>query len=524
MCGIFFYYGKEYSIKSLLKEFNSISHRGPDDFTITRLNDNVIMGFHRLAINGLDKTSGQPLQLNGVYLICNGEIYNFKQLADKFNVSLKTQSDCEIILHLYMMFGIDELLKLINGEFAFVIYDSNTDNVYVTRDPLGIRSLYWSQNDNGSFFVASEMKAIPGTMETVEQFPGGYYALMNSHLTAYYSFDYIVIENVPRHIWLEKIKACLEDVCKERLMSDRSIGCILSGGLDSTLVTAIICKQIRERNPLVNINTYTIGLEGGTDLYYASMAAKYLNTTHHEFIVTEKEFLEFIPDTIKQIESYDVTTVRASVGNYLLAKKIKELDKDAVLFCGDVADELMGSYRGFQNAVTNEEFFEANVHMLKNIQYFDVLRSDKSIAGAGLEARVPYGDKKFVDLIMSLPSEFKVFNSLIIEKQIIRDAFKGYLPEQLLYRKKEAFSDGVSQIEKSWHEIIKEYVDTIITDEEYETSKGKYLFNQPYDKESYYYRKLFEEFYPKRETTIPYFWKHPFTDAIDPSARTLNNY
>ena len=525
MCGIFFYYGKEYFLKDLIKNFKLIEHRGPDDTYITKINNtDAIMGFHRLAINGLDKISNQPFEENGIYLICNGEIYNYKFLANEHDIKLKTHSDCEIILKLYIKYDIKTVLELIEGEFAFVIYDTIKNKVYVSRDPLGIRSLYWSQNDNNSFFVTSELKAIPSSMEIVEQFPSGYLASMNEYLINYYSFDYPIIENKPRHIWLEEIRNTLEKVCEERLMSERGIGCILSGGLDSTLITAIVCKKIREINPQQKINTYTIGLEGATDLYYAKKAAEYLNTEHHEFIVTEDEFLSNIDNTIYQIESYDVTTVRASVGNYLLSLKIKELNKDTVLFCGDVSDEIFGSYRGFQNASSAVDFFKENVKMLKNIHYFDVLRSDKSISGASLEARVPYGDKKFVDLVMSIPPEFKMFNDIIIEKQILRDAFKGYLPDYLLYRKKEAFSDGVSKVERSWYEIIQEFTNKIIDDTTFSELKEKYTFNQPYDKESLYYRLVFDRFFPNREKTIPYFWKHPFTTEIDPSARKLSNY
>jgi asparagine synthase (glutamine-hydrolysing) len=524
MCGIFFYYGNEYKLKNLLKYFKLLSHRGPDDLIINKITDYAYMGFHRLAINGLNKDGNQPMLYNGIYLICNGEIYNYKFLATEYNIKLTTGSDCEIILPLYEKYGIKGLLELISGEFAFVIYDSNNNSVYVARDPLGIRSLYWGQNDNGSFFVASEMKAIPSEIEVVEQFPSGHYCKMNSFLTEYYSFDYAITENIPRHIWLKQIKECLEFVCEERLMSERSIGCILSGGLDSTLVTAIVCNKLRTIKPDIEINTYTIGLSGATDLKYATLAAEYLKTNHHNFIVSEEDLLNNIEDTIYQIESYDVTTVRASVGNYLISKKIKELGKDTVLFCGDVSDEIFGSYRGFQKAENPSDFFYENVKMLKMIRYFDVLRSDKSISGASLEARVPFGDVKFVNLIMSIPPEFKMFNDIIMEKQILRDAFKGILPDELLYRRKEAFSDGLSKVERSWFEIIQEFTNTKITDEEFNAMKGLYHINQPYDKESLYYRIIFDKFYPGRDKTIPYYWKHPFTTEIDPSARKLDNY
>lgn len=522
MCGIFFYYGNEFISKNLLKYFQLSSHRGPDNSIfqkITEINSNkIFVGFHRLAINGIEN-GNQPFNYKGLYCICNGEIYNYKELADKYNIELTTGSDCEIILPLYSKFGIETLVQLIEGEFAFVIYDSNTNEVIVSRDPLGIRSLYWSQNDNGSFFVASEMKSIPKEMEIVEQFPPGHFCIMNKCLKQYFFLEPLN-ENKPRYIWTQEITECLEKVCKERLMSERSIGCILSGGLDSTLITAIVSKFY----PKNTINTYTIGLEGATDIYFAEMAAEYLGTNQHTFIVTEEEFLNCIEKTIYQIESYDVTTVRASVGNYLLSLKIRELGKDTVIFCGDVSDELFGSYRGFQLTDSSQDFYNENVKMLNNICYFDVLRSDKSISGAGLEARVPYGDIKFTKLIMSIPPEFKMFNEIIMEKQILRDSFKGILPDELLYRRKEAFSDGVSKLERSWYTIITEYVDTVITDKQFEDLKETFTFNKPYDKESLYYRLIFNKYYKGREKSIPYFWKHPFTTEIDPSARKLQNY
>jgi len=522
MCGIFFYFGSEFSLQKLSSYFKKISHRGPDHYILTKIDYNmtskVIMGFHRLAING---TTNQPIERNGIYLICNGEIYNYKKLAEIYGIKLETTSDCEIILGLYEKFGIEGVLDLIEGEFSFVIYDSLNHSVFVGRDPLGIRSLYWSQNDNGSFFVASEMKAIPLTMEIVDQFPSGHYAKMNSFLKSYYSFDFPIIENVPRHEWIEKIKNCLEKCCEERLMSDRSIGCILSGGLDSTLVTAIVCKQLRDKNPNIVINTYTIGLEGGTDLHFAKIASEYLKTEHHEFIVTEEEFLNSIEDTIYQIESYDVTTVRASVGNYLVCKKIKELGKDTVIFCGDVSDEIFGSYRGFVKAPSPNEFCRENIKMVEMIRFFDILRSDKSISGASLEARVPFGDKKMVNLIMSIPPELKMFNELIMEKQILRDSFKNLLPDILLYRQKEAFSDAVSKVDRSWYEIIQEYVDEKISNNDFLVYQELYNYNIPYDKESLHYRLIFDKFYPNRAKTIPYFWKQPFSTELDPSARKL---
>jgi len=301
-------------------------------------------------------------------------------------------------------------------------------------------------------------------------------------------------------------------------MSDRKIGCILSGGLDSTLISSIVSKKVS------NLHTYTIGLPGATDLYFAKMAANYLGTIHHEKIVTEQEFMSGIPETIYQIESFDTTTVRASVGNYLVSKFIRQCNNgDVVIYCGDVADEIFGSYRGFSNAPDSEKFQDANVKMLENIHYFDVLRSDKSISGAGLEARVPFGGKDFVEFVMTMNPDFKKFNKEKIEKYILRKAFEDMLPPDLLWRRKEAFSDGVSTIERSWFEIIQEHTEKLYTDEEFVKKSRIYTHMQPYDKESLWYREIFEKFFPGRAESIPYFWKHPFVTEIDPSARKLKD-
>jgi asparagine synthase (glutamine-hydrolysing) len=509
MCGIFFYQGNLYNLKSLHRFFVRLKHRGPDHYCLKKVSDVNILGFHRLAINGLDMTGNQPLELDGIYLLANAEIYNYKDLIQRYHLheEYNSTSDCYIILLLYKKLGIEKLCRLIDGEFAFVIYDDNLKQVFICRDALGIRSLFWSNTDD-LFFVASEMKAIPEEITNVNQFPPGCYYL-KGQVIPFFSLE----------TQISDIRNVFERACKKRLMSERSIGCILSGGLDSTITTLVVSKLAEKK-----INTYTIGLEGATDLYYARLASKYIGTNHYEFVISEQEFLDFIPETIHQIESYDVTTVRASVGNYLLAKKIKQLDIDVVLFCGDVSDELFGSYRGFQNAPSEIEFSVENKKMLQNIHFFDVLRSDKCISGASLEARVPFGDPEFVNCVMSLDPKLKMFSKDRIEKYIFRRAFDGMLPDELLYRRKEAFSDGVSTIERSWHQIIKEHMDQKISNEYFTINAHKFTHNHPYHKESLYYREIFEKYYPNRAHTIPYFWKHPFTQENDPSARKLENY
>jgi asparagine synthase (glutamine-hydrolysing) len=521
MCGIFCYKGHQYTTSQLKELTNTIQHRGPDE-TKFEIVDDVFMGFHRLSINGLDEVSGQPMRKNGVYMMCNGEIFNYLELSKKYNIKLETKSDCEIILQLYFVLDMDELCCQLDGDFAFVIYDSVAEILFIARDSIGIRSLYYAIEDD-NMFVSSEMKSIP--VPSLQFPPGHVFAIDKTRneviiQNRFYHFVDTVTPSDEDTI-VKNINLLLEKAVDKRLLSDRPIGCILSGGLDSTIVTAIVNQK---KAPGAILNTYTIGLEGSTDLFWAKKAAEYFGTTHHEFVVSEEEFLSFIPYTIRQIESFDVTTVRASVGNYLVAKKISETTEDKVIFCGDVSDELFGSYRGFQNAGSDYEFFEENLNLMKNIHYFDVLRAEKSVAGAGLEARVPYSDKDFMSYVMMIPPKMKMFDSVKIEKYLLRKAFHGYLPEDLLWRRKEAFSDGVSSKDKSWFEIIQEHVDQLYTDEEYTVLREKYTHMKPYNKESLWYREIFESYYPGQGESIPYFWRQPFSNILDPSARLLKDY
>ena len=520
MCGIFFIDGKFDT--SAINEFYKITHRGPDNSVIKIVKEQYLFGFHRLQVNGLDEESNQPFIIDDIYLICNGEIYNYDELVKEHDITLTTNSDCEVILHLYKKYGMKKTLTLLHGVFALVLYDSNEDKYYIARDRIGIRSLYYSK-ENKSLYIASEMKAIHIYGKCNQFKPGDYYDSTTDTFTPFYDFKYepiVSIENTDLNVIKSTIQEKLINAVKSRLMSDRPIGCILSGGLDSTLVTAIVCKYYEPSK----MNTFTIGLEGSVDLKYAKIAADYLKTNHHEFIITEHEFLSSIDDTIKQVESYCTTTVRASVGNYLVSQYISKTVEDKVIFCGDVSDEIFGSYRGFMSAKNKDDFFLENQKMIENINYFDVLRSDKSISSAGLEARVPFGDLDFVRYVMSLDPSLKMFDDTKIEKDILRKSFEGYLPDELLYRRKEAFSDGVSSHERSWHTIIQEHVDSIYTDEKYEEKRNKYTHNKPYDKESLYYREIFEKHYPNQAHTIPYYWKQPFSTNLDPSARLLDTY
>jgi asparagine synthase (glutamine-hydrolysing) len=337
---------------------------------------------------------------------------------------------------------------------------------------------------------------------------------------------------------LRNIRELFTKAVVKRLMSERPVGCLLSGGLDSSLVTAIVARELKRTSPDTVLNTYSIGLEGSVDLIWGRRVAEYLGTCHHEVALTENDFLDAIYATVYQTESYCTTTIRASVGNYLVSKYIQQQTDDVVIYCGDMSDEIFGSYRGFLKAPSDADFQRENERMIRDVRFFDLLRSDKSISGAGLEARVPFADKEFLTYVMRIPPRFKRFTDERIEKYLLRKAFQGpelesdsgraLLPNDVLWRRKEAFSDGVSSADgRTWVQMVKEYADRVITDVEYNDKSNHIhsLYNPPYDKESFYYRRIFETLYDGRGETIPYYWRHPFCEGVlDPSARLLSFY
>ena len=514
MCGIFAFFGNKYNDNDLINYANKIVHRGPDSTVNLRINNKLFFVFHRLSINGLNNESNQPMHKDGIYLICNGEIFNFKELINIYGLKneYKSESDCEIILHLFIKFGIEKTCKLLDGEFAFVLYDSNNDILYTARDQLGVRSLFWNI-DNDNICFSSELKSLPDT-NNVQQFPSAsYWNSKTNIITKYFSFENNINNDSEEDI-IKNIRELFLKAVEKRLLSDRKLACLLSGGLDSTTVSAIVARNLKP----YELNTYSIGLKGSIDLHYAKLASDYLKTNHINIELTDEEFLNGIEKTIYQIESYDTTSVRASVGNYLISLYIKNNSEDTVIFCGDVSDEIFASYKGFCNTPNDNILYEENIKMLNNIQYFDILRSDKSISGAGLEARVPFSDKEFVKYCMSIDPKHKRFSKDKIEKYLFRKAFEDYLPSELLWRVKTAFSDGVSNEVKPWFQIIKDYMDTKYTDKEFEEKRVLYNHNTPYDKESLYYREIYEKYYPNTSELIPYFWKQPFSNNEDPSA------
>jgi len=541
MCGIFAFISKNILspefLEKLTREGMKCRMRGPDN-TVTRvITNNKFLLFHRLKINDTSSAGDQPLvhpEDYNLILICNGEIYNWKTLAKNNDFKTKSSSDCEIILHMYKKFGIDITVKSLDGVFAFVLIDLNKDKVFVARDPIGVRSMFVTQNVYG-IGISSELKCLSNITENdniniLEQFPPGHYWELSKNsskqyssasYTKYYDYNYPIINDVDEKSILYNINSKLTKAVSKRLLSDRPIGCLLSGGLDSSLITALVAKNYKKGE----LSTFSVGLEGSVDLKYAKKVAEYLGTNHHELIISEEDMFNAIPEVIKRIETYDTTTIRASTPMYLLSKWIKENTDITVIFSGEGADELSGSYMYFHNAPSEQQFSDETIRLIKDLHFYDVLRCDKSTACNGLEVRVPFLDKEFVEYYVGLAGKYKMPKNYSIEKYLLRKAFEEdrLLPHDVLWRMKEAMSDGVSSQKRGWFEIIQENVEKIV-EQDWEIN-NKFIKNPPKLMESYYYRDIFENEYPGLSSTIPYYWLPKWSgDIIDPSARILNVY
>lgn len=575
MCGIFALlnnYG-EFNNDIIDEQFQKGKKRGPEFSKLEYSYSKMVLGFHRLAINGLNETSNQPLVYNDIVLICNGEIYNYKQLYEYMNVEPTTNSDCEVIIHLYLKYGIDQTLTMLDGVFAFLLFDnrhlddSSVNRIYVARDPFGIRPLYKLYNDIkdksniSNYFgfelyrnrinlygFASELKCLQyfynqNNKYLIQQFEPGTYSSFelsknNSNWKPiienkkYFipSFSHTVLYNTCsidkiNSETLKNISKLLNDsVIKRCMTTDRPVACLLSGGLDSSLIAALVSNYFKQKN--IIIETYSIGLQGSEDIKYAKIVADYIGTNHREIIVTEDDMFNSIPEVIHAIESYDTTTVRASIGNYLIGKFIASNSQSKVVFNGDGSDELFGGYLYMNKCPDDIEFDKETRRLLNDIYMFDVLRSDKSISSNGLEPRTPFLDRSFVNYILSIPYYFRNHNNFKqCEKYLLRESFnydnfqtyddKPLLPDEILYRKKEAFSDGVSSQGRSLYKILQEE----IAFKSNLTSKDANI-----EIEKKYYKEIFDEFYPNCSHILPYFWMPKYTNATDPSARTLTFY
>jgi len=537
MCGIFAYLSNstisEELQQKLIKEGFKSKHRGPDNTNYRLERENIFLMFHRLRVNDLTDKGDQPFthpEDYNIILICNGEIYNHKVLEKKYDFDMVSTSDCEVILHLYKKFGFKKTISMLDGVFACVVIDlrDQQQKIFAARDRIGVRSMYMGHNDNQDYGFSSEMKSLQNVCDHIEQFkPGHIWSSETNSFTKYWDIysefnKSTLIESDESQIQLE-IRQQLTKAVQKRMMSDRQIGCLLSGGLDSSLIAGILSREYKEGT----LHTYSVGLEGATDLKYARIVADHLKTEHHELIVTENMMIDALKKVIYQLETWDITTIRASTPMVLLSQFIFKTSKDAVIFSGEGSDEASGSYLYFHNAPNVEAFKMETIRLLSDLCYYDCKRCDEATAGAGLEVRVPFLDIEFLDYYMNIDSQLKMPTEKRAEKHLLRSSFTGMdlIPDEVLWRTKEAMSDGVSSVKRGWFEIIQDHANAKYTDSEFQTLQKKYTWHPPQTKEALYFREIFNEFYPNRCETIPYTWLPKWSgDIVDPSARVLDVY
>jgi asparagine synthase (glutamine-hydrolysing) len=548
MCGIvcaFNLKGNNDEIRSnVLKMSQKVRHRGPDWSGIYS-SKNAILAHERLAI--VDPTSGkQPiLSEDSLKVIAvNGEIYNHKNLKNTLTsgYNFRTESDCEVILALYEEKGV-EFLNELNGIFAFALYDSSKDRYFIARDHMGIIPLYMGWDDDNIFYVSSELKSLEGVCGKIELFPPGHYLLSDtSGLTKWYKPDWVSYDNVKNSdTSIKAIHDSLSAAVKRQLMSDVPYGVLLSGGLDSSITSALAKKFASKRVEsndeqdawYPQLHSFSVGLKDAPDLKAAKIVADHIGTIHHEINFTIQEGVDAIRDVIYHLETYDITTIRASTPMYLMARAIKSLGIKMVL-SGEGADELFGGYLYFHKAPNAKEFHEETVRKLDKLHQYDCLRANKSLAAWGIEGRVPFLDKEFIDIAMNINPEDKMIKNGRIEKWILREAFKDYLPESVLWRQKEQFSDGVGY---SWIDSLKELVSKEVSDNDLKNASNVFPLNTPQNKEEFYYRSIFNDHFPSKAAalsvpSVPSVacstpqaleWDEAFKNMNDPSGRSISN-
>ena len=548
MCGIvcaFNIKGNKDLIRgNVLQMAQKVRHRGPDWSGIYS-SENAILAHERLAI--VDPTSGkQPiLSEDGLKVIAvNGEIYNHQNLKDSFatDYNFRTESDCEVILALYEKKGISFLNDL-NGIFAFALYDSSNDKYIIARDHMGIIPLYMGWDKDDIFYVSSELKSLEGVCDKIELFPPGHYLESSStDLKKWYNPEWVSYDHVKdSETSIKAIHDSLSAAVKRQLMSDVPYGVLLSGGLDSSITSALAKKFASKRVESNDkqdawwpqLHSFSVGLKDAPDLKAARIVADHIGTIHHEINFTVQEGIDAIRDVIYHLETYDITTIRASTPMYLIARAIKSLGIKMVL-SGEGADELFGGYLYFHKAPNAKEFHEETVRKLDKLHQYDCLRANKSLAAWGIEGRVPFLDKEFIDVAMNINPEDKMIKNGRIEKWVLREAFKDYLPESVLWRQKEQFSDGVGY---SWIDSLKDLVSKEVSDNDLENASKTFSINTPRNKEEYYYRSIFRDHFssdaaassvpsvPSVACSTPQAleWDEAFKNMNDPSGRSISN-
>ena len=520
MCSIMGYCGKGADLSQFKKGFEKTISRGPDASKIIDTSQGYL-GFHRLSIMGLTDAGMQPFQLDKNYVVCNGEIYEFEKIKEKLSpkYTFKSESDCEILLPMYKEYG-TEMFKMLDAEFACIIYDGDKEKYIAARDPIGIRPLYYGFDEAGTIIFASEAKNLVGLTDKIMPFPPGHYYIDGeficySDIAKTDRFLTDDLETVCKNIH-EKLVAGVE----KRLVADAKVGFLLSGGLDSSLVCSIAAKKSK-----APIKTFAIGMsEDAIDLKYAKEVAEFIGSDHKEIIITKDDVLSSLETVIHLLGTFDITTIRASMGMYLICKAIHEQTDIRVLLTGEISDELFG-YKYTDFAPSAEAFQKEAEKRIRELHMYDVLRADRCISVNSLEARVPFGDLDFVKYVMAVDPEMKL-NKYGKGKYLLRHAFEGdYLPESILYREKAAFSDAVGH---SMVDYLKEYAEVFYTDDEFEEKRIKYSHAVPFTKESLLYREIFEKYYPGQGKMIVDFWmpnrEWEGCDVDDPSARVLANY
>lgn len=551
MCGIWGIFGSDTDVHEQVYSCFQIAHRGPDCFRFENViyHPNCAFGFHRLAI--VDDLNGmQPIRITSmphIWMIYNGEIYNYKELQKKYDFQYLTNCDGESLIHLYNKGGIQFMCENLYGVFAFILFDTKLNRLYFGRDTYGVRPVFKLATENGTLGICSEAKGLlnikvnDGKKAKVELvMPGTYEEYQLDEKTGKASFikshRFHVIGSKPKYdvsVQLasdiyKNIRNCLTNAVRMRLMSQRRIGCLLSGGLDSSLISGLLVQEARKAGIKYPIQTFSIGMGNESpDVLAARKVAQHLGTEHHEVIFSPEDAINNIRNVIRALESYDITTIRASIGMYLLSKYIREKTDTVVIFSGEGSDEVCQGYIYFYKAPNPQAGHDESLRLCNDLYLYDVCRADRTTAAHGLELRVPFLDHFFTSYYFSIDPNERYIRDSRCEKYLIRKAFDdtNVIPQDILWRPKEAFSDGVAHKKKSLFEYLQEHIEPLVSDEQLANAAKKYPFNTPHTKEAFYYREIFTELYPNCEHFTPYFWLPKWCGNVtDPSARTLTHY
>jgi asparagine synthase (glutamine-hydrolysing) len=555
MCGIWAYLGHCNEIfENPNRCIKQLKPRGPEE-TVRKDLSGAILGFTRLAINGLSQAGMQPMETRRLVWMCNGEIYNWVKLAETYGLDNHSGSDCEVLGPLYQKIVLDggaspaSFFRLLDGVFAIVIVDKETRTVTVGRDPYGVRPLFMGTRlgmvgttvYTAAILFASEIKAMwPIVQSSQHVAPGSCQVFHMDTLALVSSEKYHTIYALKNPLYSSMESTGLEMACaalrtalvgavRKRMLTERPVAALLSGGVDSSLIASLVATELRSLGA-PPLRTFSVGMAGSMDLTYARKVANWIGSAHHEIVLTQTDFLKAIPEVIRITETFDTTTIRASVGNWLVAREVARRSDCKVVFNGDGSDEVFGSYLYFYKAPNESAYEEEVTRLLSEIHFFDVLRSDRTVSCHGLEPRTPFLDKQFVNVVRSIETAWlQPQTDGLQEKWILRRAFDDgiTLPHEVLWRRKEAFSDGVSPTEKSWSQVIAEYVDDHVPEDWKEQSAQRYVNLTPTTPEQFFYRFYFEANYGKSSshTVIPHFWMPRWSPGVtDPSARALANY